>query len=87
MQALPDPPESLCVLDMSTQSDSKEEGEGGLYLNIGLQVNYKCLVSSSYHTSLIDNFQSRKSRRQYYSSSQQHSLPLIFFNKGYSKSQ
>lgn len=39
MQALPAPPESLCVLDMSTQSDSKEEGEGGLYLNIGLQVN------------------------------------------------
>lgn len=37
MQALPAPPESLCVLDMSTQSDSKE-GEGGLYLNIGLQV-------------------------------------------------
>lgn len=40
MQALPAPPESLCVLDMSTQSDSKEEGEGGLYLNIGLQVRY-----------------------------------------------
>jgi len=38
MQALPAAPESICVLDMSTQSDSKEEGEGGLYLNIGLQV-------------------------------------------------
>lgn len=38
MQALPAPPESLCVLDMSTQTDKKEEAEGGLYLNIGLQV-------------------------------------------------
>ena len=81
MQALPDPPESLCVLDMSTQSDSKEEGEGGLYLNIGLQVNYKCLVSSLYYTSLIVKFQSRKSRCQYYSSSQQHSLPWYSLTK------
>ena len=86
MQALPDPPESLCVLDMSTQSDSKEEGEGGLYLNIGLQVNYKCLVSSLYYTSMIDKFQSRKSRCQYYSSSQQRLFPLVVLNKGYSKS-
>ena len=86
MQALPDPPESLCVLDMSTQSDSKEEGEGGLYLNIGLQVNYKCLVSSLYYTSLIVKFQSGKSRHQYYSSSQQHPLLLVFFNRGYLKS-
>lgn len=39
MQALPAPPESLCILDMSSQTDDKDDGEGGLYLSIGLQVH------------------------------------------------
>lgn len=45
MQALPAPAESLCIVEMGSGSDTREErGEdrgtsGGLFLNIGLQVN------------------------------------------------
>ena len=43
MQALPAAPESLCIVEMGGTEANKETGEessqGGLYLNIGLQVN------------------------------------------------
>ena len=42
MQALPAPPESLCIIEMGGSEAKEETGEpgsqGGLYLNIGLQV-------------------------------------------------
>lgn len=39
MQALPDQPESLCIVEMGGSSDSDSGGvsAGGLFLNIGLQ--------------------------------------------------
>ncbi|XP_041377174.1 splicing factor 3B subunit 3-like [Gigantopelta aegis] len=41
MQALPAPPESLCIIEMGGSESKEETGEpgsqGGLYLNIGLQ--------------------------------------------------
>ena len=44
MQALPAPSESLCIIEMGGASDSADGetgniGIGGLFLNIGLQVN------------------------------------------------
>lgn len=42
MQALPAPPESLCIIEMGGTEAKEETGEtataGGIYLNIGLQV-------------------------------------------------
>lgn len=42
MQALPAPSESLCIVEMGGTEAKEETGEasvqGGLYLNIGLQV-------------------------------------------------
>lgn len=42
MQALPEPPESLCIVEMGGTEAKEETGEvgsvGGLFLNIGLQV-------------------------------------------------
>lgn len=41
MQALPEPPESLCIVEMGGTEAKEETGEtgsvGGLFLNIGLQ--------------------------------------------------
>lgn len=43
MQALPAPSESLCIVEMGGTEAKEETGEagmqGGLYLNIGLQVS------------------------------------------------
>lgn len=57
MQALPAPPESLCIIEMGGSEAKEETGEagtvGGLYLNIGLQVqsciNKNCLTDSYCH--------------------------------------
>ena len=42
MQALPASPESLCIVEMGSHESNEETGEaasqGGLFLNIGLQV-------------------------------------------------
>ena len=54
MQALPAPPEALCIVEMGGTEAIEETGEGGtqsgLFLNIGLQVNLlnKHLLSSLY---------------------------------------
>ena len=43
MQALPDAPESLCIVEMGGPDTTREDAEGGshsgLFLNIGLQVS------------------------------------------------
>jgi hypothetical protein len=42
MQALPDAPESLCIVEMGAPDTTREDAEGGsvtgMFLNIGLQV-------------------------------------------------
>lgn len=48
MQALPEPSESLCIVEMGGTEAKEETGEpgtvGGLFLNIGLQVLLDLLV-------------------------------------------
>ena len=48
MQALPAAPESLCVVEMGghevTRDDVEGSSQSGLFLNIGLQVDYICLL-------------------------------------------
>jgi hypothetical protein len=47
MQALPDAPESLCIVEMGAPDTTREDVEGGsttgLFLNIGLQVRLTAL--------------------------------------------
>lgn len=49
MQALPEPSESLCIVEMGGTEAKEETGEtgtvGGLFLNIGLQVLLDLLIS------------------------------------------
>jgi hypothetical protein len=44
MQALPDAPESLCIVEMGAPDLTREDMEGGsttgMFLNIGLQVRH-----------------------------------------------
>ena len=51
MQALPEPPESLCIVEMGGTEAKEETGEtgtvGGLFLNIGLQVREDLIVQTS----------------------------------------
>lgn len=59
MQALPDVPESLCIVEMGGPDTSRgEDSEGGshsgLFLNIGLQVRESC-----YHLLVGDELISR----------------------------
>lgn len=48
MQALPEPSESLCIVEMGGTEAKEETGEpgtvGGLFLNIGLQVLLDILI-------------------------------------------
>ena len=37
MQALPAPPESLCIVEMGSEGENRVFSVGGLFLNIGLQ--------------------------------------------------
>ena len=50
MQALPASPEALCIVEMGGHEGKEETGEpskqGGLYLNIGLQVRLDIYVGS-----------------------------------------
>jgi hypothetical protein len=52
MQALPEPPESLCIVEMGGTEAKEETGEtgtvGGLFLNIGLQVSLSGVHSRLY---------------------------------------
>lgn len=51
MQALPEPSESLCIVEMGGTEAKEETGEpgtvGGLFLNIGLQVSEKRISLTS----------------------------------------
>ena len=51
MQALPEPSESLCIVEMGGTEAKEETGEpgtvGGLFLNIGLQVSVKRISLTS----------------------------------------
>ena len=56
MQALPEPPESLCIVEMGGTEAKEETGEvgsvGGLFLNIGLQVRDVLGVQPTKHESV-----------------------------------